>query len=154
MSMQWRRLRTGVAHTGTAGAPPSADGQVVAEAGCRGGWSCCGVRWRRRDSDSGDRRHWSRKEEGATVRIGDGKLGFHGYLYWMGNSYRAIYRADKNRVVPQADTMGRSSGPGTIDLSCRAALGTINRVSSRARTMLFRVVPRAANLEYYTWRIS
>jgi hypothetical protein len=39
------------------------------------------------------------------------KLGFGEYLYEMGNFYRTAYRAG---------TMGRSCGPGTIDLSCRA----------------------------------
>jgi hypothetical protein len=35
--------------------------------------------------------------------------------------YRTAYRAGKNRVVPRAGTMGRSGGPGTMDLSCRAS---------------------------------
>jgi hypothetical protein len=48
-----------------------------------------------------------------------GKLRFGSYLFEMGNFYRVAYRASKNRVVPRASTMGRSGGPGTIDLSCR-----------------------------------
>jgi hypothetical protein len=43
------------------------------------------------------------------------------YLYKMQINYRAAHRADKNRVVPHAGTMGQSGGPGTIDLSCRAS---------------------------------
>jgi hypothetical protein len=49
-----------------------------------------------------------------------GKLGFLVFIWEMQNYYRATYRASDNRAVPRAGTMGRSGGPGTIDLSCRA----------------------------------
>jgi hypothetical protein len=48
-------------------------------------------------------------------------LGFQVFIHGMQNCYRATYRAGENRVVPRAGTMGRSGGPGTIDLSCRAS---------------------------------
>jgi hypothetical protein len=51
--------------------------------------------------------------------------------------------------VPRAGTIGRSGGPGTIDLSCRA----IDRASGRARALLFRVVPRAVNRARPIWNI-
>jgi hypothetical protein len=49
-----------------------------------------------------------------------GKLGFLAFIWEMQNYYRATYRASENRVMPRAGTMGRSGGPGTTDLSCRA----------------------------------
>jgi hypothetical protein len=49
-----------------------------------------------------------------------GKLGFLAFIWEMHNYYRATYRASENRAVPRAGTMGRSGGPGTINLSCRA----------------------------------
>jgi hypothetical protein len=64
--------------------------------------------------------------EGEGGRLGDwsgdgeGKLGFGRYLLEMENCYRDAYRVGQNRVVLRAGTMGRSGGPGTIDLSCRA----------------------------------
>jgi hypothetical protein len=45
-----------------------------------------------------------------------GRLGFLAFIWEMHN----YYRASENRAMPRAGTMGRSGGPGTIDLSCRA----------------------------------
>jgi hypothetical protein len=79
-----------------------------------------------RRSSGGDREERAavgigrRRKGAAAVDFLGTKLGFGEYLYEMGNFYRAAYRAGKNRAVPRAGTMGRSCGPGTIDLSCRA----------------------------------
>jgi hypothetical protein len=52
---------------------------------------------------------WGREIRVLVVFISDGDF-----------FYRATYRASKNWVVPRASTMGRSGGPGTVNLSCRA----------------------------------
>jgi hypothetical protein len=59
----------------------------------------------------------------------------------------ALYQA-----VPQAGPTGRDGGPGTKRPSAGPALSTMDRASCRARAVLFRVVPRAANRARPIWK--
>jgi hypothetical protein len=87
---------------------------------------------------------WRSSEETTGLgRVRMGKKIRVRYLYEMWICYRAAYRVSKNRTMPRADTMGRSSGPSTKGWHAVPALSTIDCASSRAKAVVLRVVPHA-----------
>jgi hypothetical protein len=76
-----------------------------------------------------------------------GKLGFLVFIWEMQN----YYRASENRAVPRAALWAEVAAQALSTYRAGPALSTIDRVSGRARAVLFRVVPRAANRARPIW---